>query len=491
MSYKVVNRAQFLANPIFPKKISLASIDCFCGKPHLIKLIYRLIIHLLLIMSVAGCEKRHAETQTESITVADKAALLATIPADEKPALQATGMAYHAPQTARVEYIFSEKGGGVVYTVEKNGLTHVVYNGVAGKQYKAVGEVVISADGKRHAYGALVNNSWCMVVDGREGEFYNTVKYPTFSPDGRHFSYQAMKGETWYLIIDSRSNSGTDKRYYRQTFSGDSNRIAYIDNIDDANRGRLIVSDLSFSKVHIVESGNTSHFTYNEDKTRGAAAVMHEGKFSVIDFSFHEPGDKKIGAAYDSVQNISFGPDGRSLAYLAQREGKYFIVFNNNEIGLPGGVMTAGPTIRPDLKGVGGILSLNNRTYLWQSVSGEEKKDKIYKEIESLVYTRHGNRYAYAAANGKGNWFIVVNGKEGPAFDRIVSPKFSPDGQYIVYRARKDGKRFVVVADLDGRTIRQHPAYDQVFDVKFTVNGKSVAYGVKEGQSLAWKVEPL
>ena len=86
---------------------------------------------------------------------------------------------------------------------------------------------------------------------------------------------------------------------------------------------------------------------------------------------------------------------------------------------------------------------------------------------------------------GKGqDWFVVVNGKEGPAFDRVVLPVFSPDGKLLVYRARKEGKRFLVVADTAGKTIKQLPAYEQVFQPVFTGDGKSVAYGVKDGNKL-------
>ena len=68
---------------------------------------------------------------------------------------------------------------------------------------------------------------------------------------------------------------------------------------------------------------------------------------------------------------------------------------------------------------------------------------------------------------------------------------FSPDGKFIVYRARKAGKRFVVVADTNGKTIRRHPSYEQVFQPVFTDDGKSVAYGVKDGNELWWKVEKM
>ena len=114
----------------------------------------------------------------------------------------------------------------------------------------------------------------------------------------------------------------------------------------------------------------------------------------------------------------------------------------------------------------------------------------MYDEAANLTYSKDGS-YAYAARNGK-NWFIVVNGTEGPAFDRAIEPLFSPDCRYVVYRARKGGKRFVVVADAkDGRIIRQHQSYEQVFQPVFTATGMAIGYGVKDGNKLFWKVEPL
>lgn len=72
-----------------------------------------------------------------------------------------------------------------------------------------------------------------------------------------------------------------------------------------------------------------------------------------------------------------------------------------------------------------------------------------------------------------------------------VGPQFSPDGARQIYRARKDGKRFVVVADANGTTIDQQPDYDMGWQPVITTDGKSIAYCVKIGKELWWKVEPV
>ncbi len=67
-----------------------------------------------------------------------------------------------------------------------------------------------------------------------------------------------------------------------------------------------------------------------------------------------------------------------------------------------------------------------------------------------------------------------------------------PGSREVSYLSCAEGQqRFVVVADANGKVIRQHPSYEQVFPVVFTADGKSVAHGVKDGNKLIWKVEKL
>jgi hypothetical protein len=209
----------------------------------------------------------------------------------------------------------------------------------------------------------------------------------------------------------------------------------------------------------------------------------------VIQFSFDRPDDAAEGPLYDTIKNLAFGPDGSTLSYVGVRAVKRYLVLNGKEEALPEGELPFLPVVRPDLKGAGIIMTNAGWYFLHQAFYRDNSAGKQYEEAAELVYGKD-NRYAYAAREGN-TWVVVVNGKDGPAFDRVVMPVFSPDGRFLVYRARKDGKRFVVVADADGKMIRQHPAYEQVFQPVFTTDGKSVAYGVKDGNKLIWKVEKL
>lgn len=484
----------------------------------------QLSVCCIFFLSITGCSKEPQKTvppsppavskqeqKTDELPpagkeVSSKTTLLATIADDEKPQAVVAPAGHVMPpasqnQPAFFQVIFSESGRGAAYIAEKDGKVYVVHNGKAGKQYATIGEVALSPDGRRIAYGAIVDGKWRMVIDDREGKKYNTVKSPMFSPDSKHVAYQAMLDERWFIVVDNTVNTGTKANYAKQEFNSDSTLIAYIENADDKNKGSLVVSDLGF-KTQTIMDGIGYPMITNTDKTRIAAVSRENGKQRVIEFSFSAPKAVKKGPLYDAVYKLAFGPDGVSIAYDAERSGEHLLIFNNREDRIPKKTLIGPPVIRPDLKAVGAIIAKidpatqhiainsTDNASLRQSFINDAGKEKDYEEAANLVYNRDGSIYAYVARTGQG-WFAVVNGKEGPVFDRVVTPVFSPDGKLLVYRARKDGKRFVVIADTNGRTIRQHPGYEQVFPVVFTPDGKSVAYGVKDGNKLIWKVERL
>jgi hypothetical protein len=325
-------------------------------------------------------------------------------------------------------------------------------------------------------------------VDGVEGDPFSAVERPVLSPDGVHVAYRAMAGERWHLVVDAKRNDGTPTRLLNHDFSGDGARIVFIDDVGDDGAGKLTVSDLAFQRRTIVAVG-VSNFVVNADRSRVAAISAADGRQQVVSFAFATPERPERGPACDAVLGLTFGPDGVSVAYLAGRGDKRLFVLNGREEPVAGDLVGP-PAVRPDGKGLDALMAADGAVRLRHFFGDAGRDEPAYEEAEGLTFGGDGRLHAYAARRGA-SWFVVVNGTEGPPFDRVVSPAFSPDGKHLVYRARKDGKRFVVVADTSGKTLRQHPAYEQVFPVLFTADGKSVAYGVKDGNQLAWKVEPL
>ncbi len=447
-----------------------------------------------VVLTCAGCIKKDSgQAARRGNGVAGTATLLATIAAGEKPPSipVPSGPGGHAPLEASFQPVFSTQGRGVAYSAESNGQVYVVHNGIARKPYATTGSIAISSDGTRLAYGALSDGTWRMVIDGVEGEPFSTVKAPIFSPDGVHVAYQAMSGDKWHLVVDATRNAGTDTRILDSAFSGDSAKVAYIDNASEKNQGRLVVSDLKFTKQTVVADKVTRFVVNGEGTKLACVSAGPDGKFSIVEAAFDRPDAVTRRGAYDRVLHISFGPENGPLVYIAEQSGKRLVVYDGRQEPLPdGGEILEPPVLRSDLKGCGVLISANGMAYLHETPAGVGRKQKQYEEVAHLAVSRDGKSFAYAASRG-GSWFVVVNEAEGPMFDRVVTPKFSPDGKYLVYRARQAGRRFVVVADKTGKTIKTHPAYEQVFDVQFTADGKSVAYGVKDGNRLIWQVEKL
>jgi hypothetical protein len=446
---------------------------------------------LLMVGCRCGAPGPTATYRPSRLAASSTPSVLATLRAVDqgRPAPPPQGLGLHTSFGFELEYLFGELGGGVAWSVERGDAFEVVHNGRPGKPYAAVGTIALSADGRRSAHGALVDGAWRMVVDGQEGAPFAAVQAPAFSADGAHLSYQAMAGERWHLVVDGTVNEGTLTRYLGQDFSGDGVSIAFITDVDEAGWGRLVVSDRAF-KNQVTVHGRARDLQVNADRSVLAAVALAEGMQRVLVLRFDRPAEVVSGPASVAVSSLSFGPQGDSPAYLAERDGRRYLILGSREEPLPPGDLVGPPVVRPGQDAVGYLLATGGVVTFREAFSTAGKGLVAYDEADGLVYRGDGRGAAFAARRGA-RWFLVVDGKEGPPFDRVVSPAFTPDGRQVVFRARQDGARFVVVADLEGKTVRQYPSYEQVFPVRFTADGRSVAYGVKDGLSLAWKVESL
>ena len=68
--------------------------------------------------------------------------------------------------------------------------------------------------------------------------------------------------------------------------------------------------------------------------------------------------------------------------------------------------------------------------------------------------SRDGKRLAYIAKRA-GRGFIVCDGVEGPHYDSVNSPAFSPDGTKVAYAAGTEEEKHLWVVNADGSGARQ------------------------------------
>jgi len=445
---------------------------------------------MILLSAAFGCSpesksKKNAAPAVRREVVA-KTTLFSTIA--DKEEFEIYNPAIHAKTF--FEAVVNEEGRGVAYVAKKGDKTYVVHNGISGPSHDLIFNLAISPDGKRVAYVAQEKDGrQRMILDNKDGQPFDDVGRPVFSPDSKHIAYKIINKEKLFVVIDDRISSEYKVYNGNPVFNADSSRVAYSEGADGVRRSRLVITDLEFRKV-VIRENSGDYLILNDDKTRLATINEVNNKRRVLDISFTVPPVVQEGQLYDLVDKLTFNSNTDSLSYVAQKDGVTFEVLKGRELPVPPDTHMVEPIVARDQQEVVAIMAESPEEGALQALSVNGRIEKYYGMIAHLTFSRDGSMHAYAGKVGE-RFALVVNGKEGPIYDMIVAPMFSPDGKFIVYRGRNAGKRFVVVADSSGKTLRKHPVYDMVFDTVFTNDGKSVAYGVKDGLKLIWKVEKL
>jgi Tol biopolymer transport system component len=442
---------------------------------------------------VAGCTRKPQENGVGN----DSSALRVS---SESRVLSSADKLHIGPETAGAhrpqdDVVFSLNGRGVAYIADNSSNQFVVHNDKAGTLFGEISHLKISPDGRRVSYASKLGDYLLMVSDGVVSKPYKDVYDPVYSPDSRHVAFLAedMDG-TMYIVLD-----GKPVDYYVNVasadfkFSHDSGMLIYHVRPENNEKAYLVMYNLKTGTKSVKICLDTT-LAINGAKDHLAAVVQENGMQAVADFSIASPEKVHMSATYDLIKFISLSRDGNSVAFIAGKNGKIYLVINGREYLLPGNLAIAGaPILRDDGAAATVVLeSLNGKApssdLLYQT--GQRFDDsKRFGGIREVVYSTAGT-LAFVAKDGD-RYFTVINGKPGPEFDAVVAPMFSPDGRKLVYRAREGAKRLVVIANTDGTEHRRMPSYEMVFTTSFTDDGKSVAYGVKEGNKLVWKVEKL
>ncbi len=103
--------------------------------------------------------------------------------------------------------------------------------------------------------------------------------------------------------------------------------------------------------------------------------------------------------------------------------------------------------------------------------TGQEEFD----DIGPITFSPDGERVVYPAKRGS-NWVMVADGRAGPEYDKIGLYSISPDSKRFVYGAKKDDKWFVV---LDGKA--EPDGYLDAGYFTFSPDSNHLVYAVIKG----------
>lgn len=389
--------------------------------------------------------------------------------------------------------IFSETGRGVAYIQADGGRQRVVHNGRPGQLYDNISRLEVSPDGSRVSYRRNTAGKEQLITDGVPRNLYDNVRDQVYSPDSRHLAYLGQIGKTMQIVLDERVIQEGREYYYGLQFSRDSNKFVFTIRAEGSQPARLVIVDLVTGARTVIECLPMQQ-SWNKVADAGAIAISDGDKQRVLVVPINSPEKRQTSGLYDEVTNITLGSDGKSVAFVDVRGPRRYLVVNGKEHKLPDELATVSPPVfQPDLKGAGIVLATRERhgfkSIFYQSAHANGSNQQWFPQIFEPTYSK-SNIAAYVVKQDE-KYFMVIGGKKGPTFDKIVTPMFSPDGTKLVYRAREGERRFMVVAEVAGNRHQRQSAYDMVFEPTFTVDGKSVAYGVKQGNQLIWKVESL
>jgi WD40 repeat protein len=363
-------------------------------------------------------------------------------------------------------------------------------------------EVWFSPDGRKVLCSAQKGSKMFVIVGDSKGEEYDEVKHPSFAPDHKTVVYEACKGGKSFIVF------------------GDKIEGSKYDGVDFylfARDGALVYAATVGEKTALVSGREQGEGFESLSWPRVGNEIAYRGSANKRDALM--VGGRRV-AEYDKIDDLSFSPDEKTLAYAAREKGESFIVMGDQKG--PSFDSVRDPVFSSDGKRMAYVASSwkLNKDFVVLGLDQGQKFDWI----KDVIFSPDGKSLAYSAVDGNRS-YIVLDGKKGPEFDKVRYLRFSPNSSVFAYAAESEGRHFMVVGEQkgdapgyaacgipvfspDGKTVaykaildnskrsvvvgnRRSEEYTEIRNVTFSPDGKSVAFGAVRGRELWWKVMRL
>ncbi len=234
--------------------------------------------------------------------------------------------------------VFSPDGKHLAVTKGDIIAKSVVLDDQAGPPHNIIvsDSMVFSADSQHFAYIARdTGKGDAAVVDGVMGPYFDSVTTPVFTPDSKHYSYvghhngpRGLSGvDDRTIVIDGKPQT-TYPEACPPVFRPDSQHFAYVAAITTPTRvygggavmipqsAEFIVSDGVEGPKMIIEGNGLDVFRPVFSADSQLAYVAEDGGNTYVLLN----GVKSPPFTSVTASTLTFSPDGKHLAYLAQKD---------------------------------------------------------------------------------------------------------------------------------------------------------------------------
>ena len=367
-----------------------------------------------------------------------------------------------------------------------------------GGQYDKVEWIIYSPDSQHLAYRAKKKNKWVQVLDGVEypGE-YNKIGKARFSKDSQRLAYRAKTGKTWRMVVNGEAHSSYDK-IGGPSFSPDSQRLAYT-----AKKGESWFIVLNGEEGAAFQSVGFPRFT--PDNERLVHAAKREERWVLIDDGEEvgpemKDGYRLLGFTSQSMKAISLGfQDSKVTVHVGTLTGPPFDVVNlpikyNSDDDTP--VYAAANAVIPTFKSnrIDGQVIVGNaagQVYEGTGLGAGKLRRGIFVRgfrphffgVSTPVVSSDSKRVVYAARRDSNDYVVVLDGNEGPTYERIVcGPSFN-DVDEVFYVGRKE-QTLILVVEGKQKMRFEWKGVDTCSDILFTEDGDHFIYVAVQGGHL-------
>lgn len=370
---------------------------------------------------------------------------------------------------------FAPGGARVAFTADLDDGRAVVFSeGAVSEPHDFVHVPRFSADGQHVAWvwGNRIkkdHEEWELMLDGKRVKKADWIGAVVFAPVGSDYAVWTgddvridgdgdyAGGEYTCTWGKKKADGYSDAPWQDPQWSADGKHLGFI----------AVKPSRMMAVLDGKESGPYSFamgFTWSTDG-KTAAWSARENYERILIYS----GKKSYGQEYESVGAPALGPGG-VMAYLASTRGRRVLVFRDAMV--PGFYDDLGtPCVSADGKQV--VVAANqgrkDERSGWFFDNSWMDGALTWKEDEAAV------------AKAGSVCFLVLNGnKLGTDWWRVVRPFFSPDARHVAARARNADGWQVLLDD------RASPAYDRVDSLRFSDDGKFLEFGARRGRELLW-----